>query len=68
MRVKICILMAGFLVVSNASFAKEETLSDYYGKAKEECHDLSCIRKEIDQINEGILRLLTKRTAYTRSG
>ena len=66
MRMNICSWITGFLVVTCASYAGERTLSEHYAKAKEKCHDLSCVRKEIDQINEEILGLLTQRTAYVK--
>jgi len=55
--------------VSLVSGAFSETLSRHYERVKKECQDLSCIRKEMDRINDEILKLLTERTAYVkRSG
>jgi chorismate mutase len=54
------------IVLSIQLFASEETLSDYYAVAKDNCHDILCIRQEIDQINHQILKLLAKRTAYVK--
>ena len=53
-------------LTSKASCNSENTLSWHYEKVKEECHDLSCIRKEMDRINNEILKLLTERTAYVQ--
>lgn len=46
--------------------AAEETLDAFYEVAKQECHDITCIRREMDRINVQILRLLTERTAYVK--
>ncbi len=43
-----------------------DTFNSYYAIAKDQCHDISCIRENIDQINEEILKLLAKRTAYVK--
>ncbi len=41
----------------------------YYEIAKQNCHDIPSIRKEMDRINYEILKLLSERTAYVkRSG
>jgi chorismate mutase len=42
------------------------TLTSYYESNAKKCGDIACIRGEIDQINEQILQLLTKRTAYVQ--
>lgn len=69
MRMSFYLLMVGIFFSSRAAFAHESTLSWHYERIKEECHDLSCIRKEMDRINHEILKLLTERTAYVkRSG
>ena len=44
----------------------EKTLNDYYEIAKQNCHDISSIRKEMDRVNNDILRLLTERSAYVK--
>jgi len=49
-----------------ASHYIENTLSWHYERVKEECQDLSCIRKEMDRINNEILKLLAERTAYVK--
>ncbi len=55
-----------FLLV-NTAFS--ETLDSYYEIAKQNCHDIACIRTEMDRINNEILKLLAERTAYVkRSG
>ena len=46
--------------------AEEETLSAFYEVAKQECHDIASIRREMDRINNEILVLLTERTAYVK--
>lgn len=43
-----------------------DTFNSYYEIAKEECHDISCIRENIDHINNEILKLLAQRTAYVK--
>lgn len=54
-------------IAKNRAFPN--TLNSYYEKAKQNCHDLACIRKEMDRINNEILNLLAERTAYVkRSG
>ncbi len=54
------------LVLANLTFAEEDCLSSYYEIAKEKCADLACIRKEMDRINDAILKLLAERTAYVK--
>lgn len=51
---------------SNTVFSDEDTLSSFYEIAKQNCHDISSIRVEMDRINNEILRLLTERTAYVK--
>lgn len=43
---------------------EDVSLSSFYEAAKEKCDTLSCIRTEMDRINNEILMLLTERTAY----
>jgi len=66
MRVNLFLLVAGIFFVSRASCASEDSLSWHYERVKQECHDLSCIRREMDRINNEILKLLTERTAYVK--
>jgi|GEM_PF-2929413 chorismate mutase len=47
-------------------FSEECNLSHYYEIAKENCQDISDIRREMDRINNEILKLLTERTAYVK--
>lgn len=54
------------LVAVNTILSAEDTLSDYYEVAREKCRDISCIRAEMDRINNEILRLLAERTAYVK--
>lgn len=42
------------------------TLDSYYEIARQNCHDISDIRFEMDRINNEIVRLLTERTAYVK--
>ena len=51
---------------SNFVFSDEDTLSSFYEIAKQNCHDISSIRAEMDRINNEILSLLTERTAYVK--
>lgn len=55
-----------FIVSGNVLFCNEKDLGHYYEIAKQNCQDISCIRKEIDRINNDILLLLTERTAYVK--
>lgn len=48
------------------AFSHEKKLDMYYETAKQKCHDISCIRSEIDRLNEEILNLITERTAYVK--
>lgn len=43
--------------------AAEENIDFYYSLAKKKCSDISCIRREMDRINDQILILLTERAA-----
>lgn len=60
--------LIGFILLFSPSmaFPEEETLSAYYEIAKEQCPDIPSIRKEMDRVNDEILRLLTERTAYVK--
>lgn len=51
---------------SNVVFSNDDTLSSFYEIAKQNCHDISSIRVEMDRINNEILSLLTERTAYVK--
>ena len=55
-----------FLLALAGAASGGETLSSHYQRVKEECHDLSCIRSEMDRINNQILELLAERTAYVK--
>jgi isochorismate pyruvate lyase len=46
--------------------SEEKDLNHYYEISKQNCQDISSIRKEIDRINNDILRLLTERSAYVK--
>lgn len=46
--------------------ANEKTLQSYYEIAQVTCHEISDIRREMDRVNDEILRLLTERTAYVK--
>lgn len=54
------------LAVSTMLFSEENYLDHYYEIARENCQEISDIRKEMDRINNDILRLLTERTAYVK--
>ncbi|HEX4839426.1 MAG TPA: chorismate mutase [Rhabdochlamydiaceae bacterium] len=60
------IFLIATALLSVQAFANEETVSAHYAIAKQNCHDIACIRIEIDQINHQILKLLAKRTAYVK--
>jgi chorismate mutase len=49
----------------DVAFSDEEKLSSFYEVATQ-CHDIACIRTEINRINNAILKLLTERTAYVK--
>lgn len=59
-------LFLNLVFALSATWADEETLSWHYERVKQECHTLSCIREEMDRINDEILKLLTERTAYVK--
>ena len=54
------------LADGNVLYSEENNLSHYYEIAKENCHDIPAIRKEMDRINNEILKLLAERTAYVK--
>lgn len=54
------------VVFGNALCGEENDLNHYYQIAKQNCQDISSIRKEMDRINNDILRLLAERTAYVK--
>lgn len=56
-----CIFIAG-----HAAFLDSDRFNDQYERVRHECHDLSCIRTEMDRINGEILKLLAERTAYVK--
>ncbi len=66
MRSILVLVIAFGLLSSNRALADDETLSSFYEIAKQNCHDIACIRMEMDRINNEILRLLTERTAYVK--
>lgn len=53
-------------VSSIVAYSSTDTLSCHYETAKEQCQDISCIRENIDRINDKILKLLAERTAYVK--
>ncbi len=66
MRSFFILVIAFASLTSNIAFSEEDTLSFFYEIAKQNCHDISSIRVEMDRINNEILRLLTERTAYVK--
>ena len=52
--------------ISNVAFSDEGNLSGFYEVARQNCHDIGCIRVEINRINNEILKLLGERTAYVK--
>ena len=44
----------------------DSTLKDIYEQETKKCSTISCIRQKIDQINDQIIQLLVKRTAYVQ--
>lgn len=54
------------VVFGSDLFSEEKNLNHYYEIAKQNCQDISSIRKEMDRINNDILRLLTERSAYVK--
>ena len=60
-------IMTSFtLLASHKTFAEENALNSFYEIAKENCHNISSIRIEMDRINNEILNLLAERTAYVK--
>lgn len=51
---------------SSKIFAEETRFSSFSEIAKINCHDILSIRKEMDKINDDILKLLTERAAYVK--
>ncbi|EKE08102.1 MAG: hypothetical protein ACD_17C00346G0001 [uncultured bacterium] len=66
MKFVLVFITALIFVKGNILYSNEETLSYYYEIAKENCHDISAIRTEMDRINNEILKLLVERTAYVK--
>ena len=58
--------MACALFGSHRVFSDDNTLSSFYEVAEQNCHDIACIRMNIDRINDAILKLLVERTAYVK--
>lgn len=54
------------LIFGNVLLCEEKDLNHYYEIAKQNCQDISSIRKEMDRINNDILKLLAERTAYVK--
>ena len=54
------------VVFGSDLFIEEKDLNHYYEIAKQNCQDISSIRKEMDRINNDILRLLPERSAYVK--
>ncbi len=54
------------MVFGNVLLCAENDLNHYYEIAKQNCQDISSIRKEMDRINYDVLKLLTERTAYVK--
>ena len=57
-------LILALCIISCFCFSTQ-TMNSFYETAQN-CHDIACIRKEIDQINQELLTLLAKRTAYVK--
>jgi chorismate mutase len=53
-------------LVQIPAFSSDETVSAHYETAQRNCHDIACIRTEINRINTDILKLLAERTAYVQ--
>jgi isochorismate pyruvate lyase len=66
MRFDLILVVALALLFSNTAFSDEENLSTFYEIAKQNCHDISSIRVEMDRINNEILELIAERTAYVK--
>ena len=62
----ILISVSSFVLFDGGLLGEEKDLNHYYEIAKQSCQDLSSIRKEMDRINNDILRLLTERSAYVK--
>lgn len=62
----IFLLAVAICLLSGNNAFSDETLSSFYEAAKHNCHDISCIRQEMDRINHEILTLLAERTAYVK--
>lgn len=66
MRLILVLVVAFASLSSKIVLADDDTLSSFYEIAKQHCHDIACIRKEMDRINNEILKLLAERTAYVK--
>src|SRR4051812_1977073 len=51
--------------LSSLAFSSQDLDTAYVKEAKK-CADLSCVRRGIDEINNDIIDLLVRRTAYVR--
>ncbi len=62
------VLLFGIITLCGGlnAFAEETLFDSCYETAKEQCHDIHCIRAQINRINEEILKLLAERTAYVQ--
>lgn len=58
--VLIVLLLFGFPAFS------DQNMQEIYQDQAKKCTELKCIRAEIDQINDAILKLLVQRTAYVQ--
>lgn len=65
---KYCSIVISFFILTNFALgaAEEQDLNAYYQIAKHTCQDIPAVRKEIDRINNAILKLITERTAYVQ--
>lgn len=66
MKFILILTFAASLAFGSNLFSEEKDLNHYYEIAKQNCQDISSIRKEMDRINNDILRLLTERSAYVK--
>lgn len=66
MKFILILISVSSFVFSGDLFGEEKDLNHYYEIAKQSCQDISSIRKEMDRINNDILRLLTERSAYVK--
>lgn len=66
MKFILILTFAASLVFGSNLLSEEKDLNHYYEIAKQNCQDISSIRKEMDRINNDILRLLTERSAYVK--